>query len=82
MGDPVPARHRHVVAVGIGGPGHQLGLRLQHVGHAEGWTQVELDGTPDSFGARYLDADGRLVAALVANRPREAARLRRELAAA
>ena len=47
----------------------QLGLRLQYVGHAEGWTQVELDGDPSSFRVRYLAEDGRLVAALLANRP-------------
>jgi len=59
----------------------QLGLRLQYVGHGEGWSRVEIDGEPGSFGVRYLDADGRLVAALLGNRPREAATLRRELAA-
>ena len=59
----------------------QLGLRLQYVGHAEAWTQVDLDGDPSSFRVRYLAEDGRLVAALVANRPGETAALRRELAA-
>jgi 3-phenylpropionate/trans-cinnamate dioxygenase ferredoxin reductase subunit len=59
----------------------QLGLRLQYVGHAEGWARVKIDGNDDSFGARYLDEDGRLVAALLANRPAEVAALRRELAA-
>ncbi len=59
----------------------QLGLRLQYVGHAEGWARVEIDGDGGSFGARYLDEDGRLVAALLANRPKEVATLRRELAA-
>jgi 3-phenylpropionate/trans-cinnamate dioxygenase ferredoxin reductase component len=59
----------------------QLGLRLQYVGHGEGWTRVEIDGDAGSFSVRYLDAEERLVAALLANRPREAATVRRELAA-
>jgi NADPH-dependent 2,4-dienoyl-CoA reductase/sulfur reductase-like enzyme len=59
----------------------QLGLRLQHVGHAECWARVEIDGGGDSFRARYLDEDGKLVAALLANRPAEVGSLRRELAA-
>ena len=59
----------------------QLGLRLQYVGHADGWTRVEIDGESRSFSARYLDEDDRLVAALLANRPKEVATLRRELAA-
>jgi NADPH-dependent 2,4-dienoyl-CoA reductase/sulfur reductase-like enzyme len=59
----------------------QLGLRLQYVGHGEGWSRVEIDGGADSFSVRYLAAGDRLVAALLANRPREAATVRRELAA-
>lgn len=59
----------------------QLGLRLQHVGHAESWTRVVIDGGGDSFRARYLDEEGRLLAALLANRPQEVGSLRRELAA-
>jgi 3-phenylpropionate/trans-cinnamate dioxygenase ferredoxin reductase subunit len=59
----------------------QLGLRLQYVGHGEGWTRAEIDGGTGSFGVRYLDENGRLVAALFANRPGEAATARRELAA-
>ena len=59
----------------------QLGLRLQHVGHTEGWARVEIDGDSTSFSARYLGEDGRLLAALLANRPAEVASLRRELAA-
>jgi 3-phenylpropionate/trans-cinnamate dioxygenase ferredoxin reductase component len=58
----------------------QFGLRLQYVGHATEWSRVELDGGPDEFRALYLDCDGRPLAALVANRPRELGRLRRELA--
>ena len=60
----------------------QFGLRLQHVGHAEEWDSVELDGGPDSFAVRYIDREGRLLAALLANRPREVGAMRRELASA
>jgi NADPH-dependent 2,4-dienoyl-CoA reductase/sulfur reductase-like enzyme len=59
----------------------QLGLRLQYVGHADSWAQVDVQGDGESFGARYLDDEGRLLAALLANRPQEVASLRRELAA-
>ena len=59
-----------------------FGLRLQHVGHAEEWTSVEIEGGRDSFVARYLDATGVPHAALLANRPREVGLLRRELAGA
>lgn len=59
----------------------QLGLRLQYVGHGDRWARVELDGDTASFRVRYLGEDGRLAAALLANRPREAAALRKELAA-
>jgi 3-phenylpropionate/trans-cinnamate dioxygenase ferredoxin reductase component len=60
----------------------QFGLRLQCVGHPESSARVELDGSVDAFRARYVDRNGRLVAALLANRPRETAVLRRELAQA
>jgi 3-phenylpropionate/trans-cinnamate dioxygenase ferredoxin reductase subunit len=60
----------------------QFGLRLQCVGHPESSARVELDGSVDTFRARYVDRNGRLVAALLANRPRETAALRRELAQA
>jgi NADPH-dependent 2,4-dienoyl-CoA reductase/sulfur reductase-like enzyme len=59
----------------------QFGLRLQHVGHAERWHSVVLEGGDDAFTARYLDRDGRLLAALAANRSDAVAALRRELAA-
>jgi 3-phenylpropionate/trans-cinnamate dioxygenase ferredoxin reductase component len=59
----------------------QFGLRLQYVGHADGWARVELDGDARSFRVRYFGEDGRLQAALLANRPGEAATLRMELAA-
>ena len=60
----------------------QVGLRLQCVGDPEGFTSTEVDDDPSSFAVRYLGPDGELLAALFANRPREAATLRRELVAA
>ena len=57
----------------------QFGLRLQHVGYGSGWARVALEGTPESFSARYSARDGRLVAVLLANRQHEAAAVRREL---
>ena len=60
----------------------QFGLRLQLVGEPRAAVRVELEGGDDSFRARYLDGEGRLRAALLANRPREVAELRRELALA
>jgi ferredoxin len=59
----------------------QFGLRLQHVGHGESWDSVVLDGDKDEFTARYLDADGRLLSALAANRASQLRALRLELAA-
>ena len=59
----------------------QFGLRLQYVGFTSEWARVEIDGGSDAFSARYLDSDGRLLAALAANRPTEIAPLRRELGA-
>lgn len=59
----------------------QFGLRLQHVGHATSWHAVVLDGGEDAFTARYVDADGRLLAALAANRAAEVRMLRQEIAA-
>jgi 3-phenylpropionate/trans-cinnamate dioxygenase ferredoxin reductase subunit len=60
----------------------QFGLRLQLVGHPTTTALVELEGGEESFLARYQDGEGRLVAALGANRPAEVANLRRELAIA
>jgi NADPH-dependent 2,4-dienoyl-CoA reductase/sulfur reductase-like enzyme len=57
----------------------QFGFRLQHVGFPAGWTRVVLEGDEDSLEARYLDADDRLVAALLLNRPSAVAQLRRRL---
>ena len=59
----------------------QFGLRLQHVGFASEWARVEIGGGTNAFSARYLDHDGRLLAALGDNRPGEIAALRRELKA-
>jgi 3-phenylpropionate/trans-cinnamate dioxygenase ferredoxin reductase subunit len=58
----------------------QFGLRLQLVGDPGSATTVTLDGSEESFAARYLDAEGRLVAALAANRAADVAAFRRELA--
>jgi 3-phenylpropionate/trans-cinnamate dioxygenase ferredoxin reductase subunit len=58
----------------------QFGLRLQYVGHAESWAEVELDGDPASFVVRYLGGEGQMLAALCANRPAEVPRLRADLA--
>ena len=60
----------------------QVGLRLQQVGDAQSATSAELEGDLDSLRARYLDREGRLVAALLVNRPQEVGELRRELASA
>jgi 3-phenylpropionate/trans-cinnamate dioxygenase ferredoxin reductase subunit len=59
----------------------QFGLRLQHVSTGAPWQRVEVEHGGEDFAARYLDGDGNLVAALVANRPRAVAGLRRELTA-
>jgi 3-phenylpropionate/trans-cinnamate dioxygenase ferredoxin reductase subunit len=60
----------------------QFGLRLQHVGHPHGWKHAEIEGDSSSFCVRYHDGGGRLLGALVANRPGEVGALRRELAEA
>jgi 3-phenylpropionate/trans-cinnamate dioxygenase ferredoxin reductase component len=59
----------------------QFGLRLQHISTGGAWESIAIERGPDDFEARYLDRHGRPVAALVANRPRAVAGLRRELAA-
>ena len=58
----------------------EFGLRLQHIGSVEGWERIVLDGDEASLAARYLAQDGRLVAALLVNRPQQVGALRRELA--
>ena len=57
----------------------QFGLRLQHVGSAEGWERIDVDGDETSLTAQYYAGDGRLVAALLVNRPNQAAAFRRQL---
>ena len=57
----------------------QLGLRLQFAGSPGPWARVELDGDGDRFAATYLDAGGRRVAGLFANRPADFAHLRQVL---
>ncbi|HEY6960535.1 MAG TPA: FAD-dependent oxidoreductase [Gaiellaceae bacterium] len=59
----------------------QFGLRLQHVGHAESWHAVVLEGDEAAFTARYVDRDGHLLSALAVNRARDVPVLRKELAA-
>jgi 3-phenylpropionate/trans-cinnamate dioxygenase ferredoxin reductase subunit len=59
----------------------QFGLRLQFVGHGDGWDRVELDGDEDAFVVRYLRPERAIAAALAANRPQEVGTLRRSLAA-
>jgi 3-phenylpropionate/trans-cinnamate dioxygenase ferredoxin reductase subunit len=60
----------------------QFGLRIQLVGDTRPAAAVEIEGHGSEFVARYRAADGQLVAALAANRPREVAALRAELALA
>jgi NADPH-dependent 2,4-dienoyl-CoA reductase/sulfur reductase-like enzyme len=60
----------------------QFGLRIQLVGDTRAAAAVEIEGLHSEFVARYRAAGGRLVAALAANRPREVAALRSELALA
>ena len=51
------------------------------MGHAEAWQSVLVDGDERSFTARYLDANGGVLAGLAVNRPNALPTLRRELAA-
>jgi hypothetical protein len=51
------------------------------VGHPHGWESSELEGDASSFCVRFHDVEGRLLGALVANRPREIGPLRREVLA-
>ncbi|HEU5066498.1 MAG TPA: FAD-dependent oxidoreductase [Gaiellaceae bacterium] len=60
----------------------QFGLRLQLVGDTSGAERVELEGSDEALVARYLSAEGELLAALAANQPAAVGELRRELAAA
>jgi NADPH-dependent 2,4-dienoyl-CoA reductase/sulfur reductase-like enzyme len=76
LGEPEPLREQPYFW------SDQFGLRLQMVGRAEGWAHVELQGSAECFRARYLAPDGRTLAVLLANRAREVAAARRELAEA
>ncbi len=58
----------------------QFGQRLQVVGSPDPDDPFELEGDGDSYAVRYLDGSGRTRAALLANRPADAADLRRRLA--
>jgi NADPH-dependent 2,4-dienoyl-CoA reductase/sulfur reductase-like enzyme len=60
----------------------QFGLRLQMIGDRSAAATTEFEGDHESFSVRYLDASGRTVAALLANRGAQVALVRRELAAA
>ena len=51
-------------------------------GTTAGWSNVELDGDPTSFRARYVDEEGKPLAVLLGNRSAEVAAARRELATA
>ena len=55
----------------------QFGLRLQIVGTPRPEHTPDLEGDENSFSVRYVDTRGRTCAALFANRPTEAAELRR-----
>lgn len=57
----------------------RFGMRLQLVGETQDAETVEIDGDEEAFVARYRDREGRLLAALAANRPAEVTALRREL---
>ena len=60
----------------------QFGLRLQLVGDTTHADEVELEGTHESFIARYRAQGGKLVAALASNQPAAMGGLRLEVAAA
>jgi NADPH-dependent 2,4-dienoyl-CoA reductase/sulfur reductase-like enzyme len=82
--DGVAAAHRILGLPVAPAPPHyvwsdQFGLRLQVVGTPDPSDRVEVDGGGDSFAVRYLAPDGSLRAALLANRPAEAADIRRRL---
>ena len=59
----------------------QFGRRLQAVGLPSGRCDAEIVGDDDGLVARYRDDDGRLVGAVVINRPEALAAARRELRA-
>jgi hypothetical protein len=55
---------------------------LQLVGDTTHADEIEVEGSQDSFVARYRASGGKLVAALASNRPAEVGRLRMEVATA
>ncbi len=57
----------------------QFGLRLQVVGTPGPQDELQLEGDGDSFAVQYRAPDGRLTAALLANRPGDVAGIRRRL---
>jgi 3-phenylpropionate/trans-cinnamate dioxygenase ferredoxin reductase subunit len=61
----------------------QYGNRYQYVGHAAKWSHTVMRGSQADhrFTQMYLDDENRLVAALVANRPKDVMGLRRLIAA-
>jgi 3-phenylpropionate/trans-cinnamate dioxygenase ferredoxin reductase subunit len=60
----------------------QFGLRLQLVGDTSHADEVEVEGSHESFIARYRARGGKLVAALASNQPAAMGGLRLEVAAA
>jgi 3-phenylpropionate/trans-cinnamate dioxygenase ferredoxin reductase subunit len=58
----------------------QFGQRLQLVGSPPPGGGIELEGADDSYVVRFVDPQGAVAAALFADRPLEAADLRRRLA--
>ena len=60
----------------------QFGLRLQLVGDTTHADEIELEGSHESFIARYRARGGKLVAALASNQPAAMGGLRLEVAAA
>ena len=60
----------------------QFGLRLQLVGDTTHADEIELEGSHESFVARYRARGGKLVAALASNQPAAMGGLRLEVAAA
>ena len=73
--DPLPKQHPFFWS-------DQFGLRLQLVGETADAEAVEVEGSDDSFVARYRARGGKLVAGLASNRPAELGGLRLELSAA
>jgi Reductase C-terminal len=58
----------------------QFGLRLQIVGTRSPDGALDIDGDEDAYAVRYLDRAGSVTAGVFANRPADAAALRRSLA--